>query len=305
VTDRVRLAGLDFDLLTEAELIAQVADAIGRGSGGTIVTPNVDICRRVRRDPSVRHLVRDASIVVPDGMPVLWAARLAGRPLKQRITGADLIFSLSAAAANNSWPIYVLGGLPGAGGSPGTADLAAGRIASRYPGIKIAGAFSPPFPFDAKEADIDGIREGLLAAEPKIVFVGLGFPKQERLIGRLCGDLPGAWFIACGAAIPIAAGQLNRAHPALQRLGLEWVYRLLKEPRRLARRYLVHDLPYAIWLLATCVLRRGEASSPDSARQPADTSKVGDTGTLGAPMDPGIHPGQPDQSRDSSTPGGR
>jgi N-acetylglucosaminyldiphosphoundecaprenol N-acetyl-beta-D-mannosaminyltransferase len=282
VTDRVRLAGLDFDLLTETELIAQVTDAIGRGSGGTIVTPNVDICRRVHRDSSIRHLVRDASIVVPDGMPVLWAARLAGRPLRQRITGADLIFSLSAAAAGNSWPIYILGGLPGATGSPGTAALAADRIASRYPGIKIAGAFSPPFPFDTNGGDIDGIRENLIAAKPKIVFVGLGFPKQERLIGRLCGDLPATWFVACGAAIPIAAGQLNRAPPALQRLGLEWVYRLLKEPRRLARRYLVHDVPYAIWLLAACLLGRGEAASPDSARQPPDTSKVADTGTLGA-----------------------
>ena len=274
MTDRVRLAGLDFDLLTQDELIAQVSDAIGRGSGGTIITPNVDICRRASRDPSLQRLVRNATIVVPDGMPVLWAAWLAGRPLKQRIAGADLIFSLSAAAADNSWPIYVLGGLPGTGGSPGAAELAADRIASRYPGIKIAGAFSPPFPFDAKGGDIEGIRGSLVATQPKVVFVGLGFPKQERLIARLCGDLPGAWFIACGAAIPIAAGQLNRAHPALQRLGLEWVYRLVKEPRRLARRYLVHDIPYAIWLLAACMLRHSEAPSPDSARQPADSGRL-------------------------------
>lgn len=274
VTDRVRLAGLDFDLLTEAELIAQVTGAVVRGAGGTIVTPNVDICRRAHRDPSVRQLVQDASIVVPDGMPVLWAAWLARRPLRQRIAGADLIYSLSAAAADNSWPIYVLGGLPGTGGSPGAAELAADRLAARYPGLKIAGAFSPPFPFDAKGGDVEGIRESLIAAQPKIVFVGLGFPKQERLIARLCGDLPGAWFVACGAAIPIAAGQLNRAHPALQRLGLEWVYRLVKEPRRLARRYLVHDIPYAVWLLAACVLRRSEAVSTDSARQPADTGRL-------------------------------
>jgi N-acetylglucosaminyldiphosphoundecaprenol N-acetyl-beta-D-mannosaminyltransferase len=274
VTDRVRLAGLDFDLLTEAELIAQVSEAIGRGSGGTIITPNVDICRRAHQNPSVRRLVRDATIVVPDGMPVLWAAWLAGRPLRQRIAGADLIFSLSAAAAENSWPIYILGGLPGKSGSPGAAELAADRIASGHPGIKIAGAFSPPFPFDAKGGDIEGIRGSLVAAQPKVVFVGLGFPKQERLIARLCGDLPGTWFVACGAAIPIAAGQLNRAHPALQRLGLEWVYRLIKEPRRLARRYLVHDIPYAIWLLAACMLRRDDAASPDSARQPADTGRL-------------------------------
>jgi len=272
MTDRVRLAGLEFDLIRQEQLIEQVTDAIRRGSGGTIITPNVDICRRTRRDPDTRLLVHAASIVVPDGMPLLWAAWLAGRPLLQRITGADLIFSLSAAAAANSWPIYVLGGLPGADGSPGAAELAAGRIEARYEGIKVVGAYSPPFPFDAKAGDITGIRAALADTQPKIVFVGLGFPKQERLIARLCGDLPGTWFVACGAAIPIAAGQLNRAHPLVQRMGLEWGYRLINEPRRLARRYLIHDIPFAIRLLVASALRRGGAPSPDSARTLAEAN---------------------------------
>jgi len=272
MTDRVRLAGLEFDLIRQEQLIEQVTDAIRRGSGGTIITPNVDICRRTRRDPDTRLLVRAASIVVPDGMPLLWAAWLAGRPLLQRITGADLIFSLSAAAAANSWPIYVLGGLPGADGSPGAAELAAGRIEARHEGIKVVGAYSPPFPFDAKAGDITGIRTALADTQPKIVFVGLGFPKQERLIARLRGDLPGSWFVACGAAIPIAAGQVNRAHPLVQRMGLEWVYRLINEPRRLARRYLIHDIPFAIRLIVASALRRGDAPSPDSARTLAEAN---------------------------------
>lgn len=270
MTDRVRLAGLDFDLITQEQLIEQVTDAIRHGSGGTILTPNVDICRQTHQDPTTRLLVHAASIVVPDGMPLLWAAWMAGRPLLQRITGADLIFSLSAAAAANSWPIYLLGGLPGAGGSAGTAELAARRLEARYHGIKVAGAYSPPFPFDAKAGDITGIRAALAATQPKIVFVGLGFPKQERLIARLRGDLPRTWFVACGAAIPIAAGQLNRAHPLVQRVGLEWVHRLIKEPRRLARRYLVHDIPFAIRLLVSSAMRRGDAPRPDSARAPVE-----------------------------------
>ncbi len=278
MTDRVRLAGLEFDLMTQGQLIEHVTDALRHGSGGTIITPNVDICRRTRRDPDTRLLVYSASIVVPDGMPLLWAAWLAGRPLLQRITGADLIFSLSAAAAANSWPIYVLGGLPGADGSPGAAELAAGRIEARHEGIKVVGAYSPPFPFDAKAGDITGICSALADAQPKIVFVGLGFPKQERLIARLCGDLPGTWFVACGAAIPIAAGQLNRAHPLVQRTGLEWGYRLINEPRRLARRYLIHDIPFAIRLLIASALRRGDAPSPDSARTLAEeNTRAADT----------------------------
>jgi len=278
MTDRIRVGGLDFDLLTESQVIEQVADAIRRGNGGTIVTPNIDICRRTDRDPSTRGLVESASIVVPDGIPLLWAARLAGLPLVQRIAGADLIFSLSAAAAANSWPIYVLGGLPGDDGMPGAAELAAGRLAARYDSLKIAGAYSPPFPFDAKAGNVDDIRESLVRAQPKIVFVGLGFPKQERLIARICADLPDAWFVACGAAIPIAAGQLTRAHPTIQRLGLEWLHRLVNEPRRLAKRYLVHDLPYAVWLLCNSALHRNEPARQDSARNPAEaglTSPLG------------------------------
>jgi N-acetylglucosaminyldiphosphoundecaprenol N-acetyl-beta-D-mannosaminyltransferase len=281
MTDRIRVGGLDFDLLTETQVIAQVVDAISRGSGGTIVTPNIDICRRTDRDPSTRVLVDSASIVVPDGIPLLWAAKLAGLPLVQRIAGADLIFSLSEAAAANSWPIYVLGGLPGEDGNPGAAELAAGRLVARYEGLKVAGAYSPPFPFDAKAGNVDDIRESLVRAQPKIVFVGLGFPKQERLIARICGELPGTWFVGCGAAIPIAAGQLTRAHALIQRIGLEWLHRLVNEPRRLAKRYLVHDLPYALWLLADSALHRNEPPRADSARNPAEaglTTPVGRDG---------------------------
>ncbi|HKR68847.1 MAG TPA: WecB/TagA/CpsF family glycosyltransferase [Streptosporangiaceae bacterium] len=281
MTDRIRVGGLDFDLLTETQVIEHVVDAISRGSGGTIVTPNIDICRRTDRDPSTRGLVDSASIVVPDGIPLLWAARLAGLPLVQRIAGADLIFSLSAAAAANSWPIYVLGGLPGEDGGAGAAELAAGRLAARYEGLKIAGAYSPPFPFDAKAGNVDDIRESLVRAKPKIVFVGLGFPKQERLIARISSDLPDAWFVGCGAAIPIAAGQLKRAHPTIQRLGLEWLHRLVNEPRRLAKRYLVHDLPYAIWLLCNSALHRNEPARQDSSRNPAETGLTSPVGREG------------------------
>src|SRR5260221_14117991 len=121
--------------------------------------------------------------------------------------------------------------------------------------MRAGGAPPPPFALDAKAGDITGIRTALADTQPKIVFVGLGFPKQERLIARLRGDLPGSWFVACGAAIPIAAGQVNRAHPLVQRMGLGWVYRLINEPRRPARRYLIHDIPFAIRLLVSSPLR--------------------------------------------------
>ncbi len=100
------------------------------------------------------------------------------------------------------------------------------------------------------------VREVLLAARPRLVFVGLGFPKQDRLIAALRADLPGAWFVGCGSAIAFTAGSVRRAPEWMQRSGLEWLFRLAAEPGRLARRYLVDDLPFALRLLTVCLLER-------------------------------------------------
>jgi N-acetylglucosaminyldiphosphoundecaprenol N-acetyl-beta-D-mannosaminyltransferase len=272
--ERVRVAGADFDRLTQAELIERVTAAITDGRGGTIVTPNIDICHRIGKDPVSREYVTSASLVVPDGMPLLWAARLAGQPLVERITGADLIFALSDAACAGNWPIYLIGGLPGENGQPAAAELAARRLAASRPGLLVGGFHVPPARFDPLTADLDELVADLARTGARIVFVGLGFPKQEQLISRLAPGLPGSWFVGCGAAIPYAAGELRRAPGWMQRSGLEWLFRLLSEPRRLASRYLGRDLPYALTLLATSPLHRrrptleqppasGQAPAPD------------------------------------------
>jgi exopolysaccharide biosynthesis WecB/TagA/CpsF family protein len=253
---RVSIGGADFDLLTQAELTEHVAASIRAGRGGTIVTPNIDICYRISKDRASRALVASASLVVPDGMPLLWASRLARRPLAERITGADLIFSLSVTARANDWPVYLAGGLPGRNGQPSVAKLAADRLGADYPGLAVAGVYAPPDHFDAAADDIELLRKELMETEPKIVFIGLGFPKQEQLIARLVPDLPGAWFVGCGAAIPYAAKELSRAPAWLQRAGLEWAFRLVMEPRRLAGRYLGRDLPFALRLMATSARQR-------------------------------------------------
>ncbi|HET9894698.1 MAG TPA: WecB/TagA/CpsF family glycosyltransferase [Streptosporangiaceae bacterium] len=262
---RITLAGAEFDPITHAALISRVSLAIAGGSGGTIVTPNIDICHQMSRDPASRALVEASTLVVPDGMPLLWASRLAGQPLPERITGADLIYSLSAAAADNGWPVYVVGGLPGQDGQASAAQLAADGLAARYAGLAVAGAYSPPACFDAVAGDISSLLDDLVSASPLIVFVGLGFPKQEQVIERLRVKLPDAWYIGCGAAIPYAAGRLRRAPLWMQRAGLEWLFRLISEPRRLARRYLGRDLPFAVGLLAGACWQRVRSLAP--ARQ--------------------------------------
>nr|WP_184938354.1 WecB/TagA/CpsF family glycosyltransferase [Planomonospora venezuelensis] len=236
--------------LTESQVGEHVAAEWRQRRGGSIVTANVDIARKATADPALAELVAGAELVVADGMPLVWAARLSGTPVPARVTGASLVFSLSELAAREGRTVFLLGG------EPGVPDGAGRVLADRYPGLKVAGTHSPPFGFDT---DQDGLREAVekvAAAAPDLVFVGLGFPKQERFIAALRPRLPSAWHLGCGAGIPMAAGQFQRAPAALQRAGGEWLYRLWLEPRRLAGRYLRDDLPFALRVLAAAAWKR-------------------------------------------------
>ncbi|MFG1703838.1 WecB/TagA/CpsF family glycosyltransferase [Nonomuraea sp. M3C6] len=247
---RVRVGGIGVDALTEDEVVRRVAAELEAGRGGRIVTPNIDICRAAATDPALKELVCSAELVVADGMPLVWAARLLGTPVPQRVTGADLIWSLSKLAARRGWPVYLLGG------PPGVARRAAGELTSCHPRLKVCGVHAPPYHFDATPEGSERVRRKVVAAGPGLVFVGLGFPRQDRLIAELRGELPGAWFVGCGAAIAFAAGTVSRAPGWMRRAGLEWLFRLVSEPRRLARRYLVDDLPFAVRLLGGCLATR-------------------------------------------------
>ncbi|MBA3252351.1 MAG: WecB/TagA/CpsF family glycosyltransferase [Geodermatophilaceae bacterium] len=247
---RVPVGPLDFDPLTEDDVVSRVAEAVDRGRGGWISTPNIDILRRSARETSVRNLLGSADIVVADGAPVVWAARLTGRPLPGRVAGSSLLWSLCTAAASGGYGIYLLGG------EPGVAERAARRLMTHAPGLQVTGTCAPAWGFETRPAEVEAIRARLIAADPKIVFVGLGCPKQERLIAALSESLPGAWWIGCGAALDFAAGQLRRAPRWMQRSGLEWVHRMAAEPGRLVRRYVVEDAPYALRLLVASARRR-------------------------------------------------
>jgi len=245
-----RIAGLNFDSLSEQQVVTHVVESLDQSQGGRIVTVNIDICRRITMDQATHDLVHGASLVVADGMPLVWAARLSGQPLPERVTGSSLIFTLSAAAAQHGRSVYLLGG------EPGVPERAAAELARRFPGLKVAGTDSPPAGFDSRPDELAEVRSRVVAACPDIVFAGLGFPRQEQVIAQIAPWLPGTWFIGCGAAIPFAAGALPRAPRWMQKAGLEWTHRLISEPRRLFRRYLVNDLPFAGRLLITSAAAR-------------------------------------------------
>jgi N-acetylglucosaminyldiphosphoundecaprenol N-acetyl-beta-D-mannosaminyltransferase len=246
----VSLAGLAFSRLTEAEVVSRIIDGCDQGAGGWVVTPNVDICRAVSRDGSLRRLVGGASLVVPDGMPLVWASRLRRSPLPERVAGGSLIFSLTEAAAARGYPVYLLGG------APGVPQQAAVRLRERYPGLLVAGTDAPLPGFDADPGQLAAIRDRIAAAGPAIVYVGMGFPKQERLIATLAPSFPATWFLGCGAAIGYAAGTLPRPPLWMRKAGLAWLFRLRNEPRRLFRRYLIEDAPFALALLTAAAATR-------------------------------------------------
>lgn len=256
---RIELANLWFDPLTEREVIAAVREGWTGGSGGSIIPVNVDVARTTARQPDLARLVSAGSLVVADGMPLVWASRAGGQALPERVAGSSLVFSLSEAAAAERRSVFLLGG------ADGVPDKAADALRARFPGLRVAGTDSPPFGFDRTE---EGVREAVarvLTAAPDLVFVGLGFPKQERLIEQLRRVCPSSWFLACGGGIAMAAGIARRASPVVQQLGLEWVHRLMLEPRRLARRYLRDDLPFAVSMLARTAasrLIRGASTGP-------------------------------------------
>ncbi|MEJ3743839.1 WecB/TagA/CpsF family glycosyltransferase [Actinomycetes bacterium KLBMP 9797] len=241
--------------MTGEQVVATVRAALDRGEGGRIVTPNVDILRQARTDPAVRGYLDDATIVVADGTPLVWASKLAGTPLPERVTGSDLIWSLSAGLAADGRSIFVLGGEPADPGFVDGAGRAASALSAAYPGLRVAGWRSPDYGFERDEYALASVCREVVAAKPDLVYVGIGFPKQEWLISLLRTELPGAWFMGCGAAVNFVAGDQVRAPEWMRRSGLEWAHRLGHEPRRLARRYLGHDAPYAVHLMIKASLK--------------------------------------------------
>lgn len=254
--EQVVLLGVRFVPWTEATVLDNVFRSLegtvadpGAARGGWIVPTNIDVLRKIVRDDAVRDLIGNADVVIADGMPLIWASRLQHTPLPERVTGAALLPRLSERAAAEGRRVFLLGG------AEGVAAAGVDALRARHPGLHVDG-WSPPFGLEATPEGMAEIRARVAAAGPDLVFCGFGFPKQERVIDAVRAALPGAWFIGCGAALNFAAGEVSRAPGWMQRAGLEWVHRLLKEPRRMFRRYVIEDIPFALSLLARSA-RRG------------------------------------------------
>ena len=234
----------------KAGVLDHVFASLGRGQGGWLVTANLDFLHRHAHDPAARRLYARADLCVADGMPLVWAARLQGDRLPERVAGSDLLLLVAARAAHEGRSIYLLGGAPAANAR------AVEVFKERWPALSVVGHSSPQFASPPSEAELAAVRSEMLRTAPDILLVGLGSPKQEQVIDALRAVLPNAWMMGVGISFSFVAGDVRRAPPWMQRIGLEWFWRMTQEPGRLVHRYLVTDLPFFFVLLGRSLLRR-------------------------------------------------
>ncbi len=237
------IADMEIDNLTREEVRDKAAGMIEAGEKGFIVTPNASHVVLYQKNPEFRTAYKKASMVLTDGKPLIWASRLLGKPAREKLTGMDLFYLFGALAADRGYSVYFLGGAEDV-----IAPVVA-RARMEFERINVCGWHHGYFTDD--EAIIRAINE----ASPDIIFVALGFPRQEKWICRNIDRLNTGVAICVGGIFDILAGKKKRAPGCLQAVGMEWFWRLIHEPRRLWKRYLLGN-PEFIYLVARDRLRR-------------------------------------------------
>jgi N-acetylglucosaminyldiphosphoundecaprenol N-acetyl-beta-D-mannosaminyltransferase len=231
------------DAVTLEEAIERIAELVSVKRGGAVFTPNVDHIVKAEHDEIFRAAYDKASLSLVDGTPVLWASRALKTPLPEKVSGSDLVLPLMRRAAKEGWRVYLLGG------AEGIADQAADVF--RKMGVNIVGTDAPFITGDGQDDKERDTLGRILNHQPQLVLVALGAPKQELWIARVREKITPAVALGIGASLDFVTGKVTRAPSWVSSAGLEWVYRLAQEPRRLWRRYLVDDVAFAPIVLKT------------------------------------------------------
>jgi len=204
-----------------------------------IVTPNAQHIVLLARDKYLQKIYSEARFVLPDGISLIWAARLLGQPIPHRVTGVDMFEALCARAAQEGLRVFLLGG------RPGSAEKAASNLQLRYSGLQIAGTSCPALGFEDDVSQRRAVESEILRANPHLLFVALGAPKQEYWMHEHARRLGVPITMGVGGAFEMIGGIVRRAPVFVQKLDCEWLYRLAKEPRRMWKRYLIGNLQFA------------------------------------------------------------
>jgi len=243
------LMGVPFHDVTFAETVAWARERIRWRVPAYLATANLDFVMQAWSDPELQRILLEASLVIADGMPIVWMSKLFGPPLRERVTGSDLVPMLAGMCRDEGFSIFYLGG------APGVAEKAAAELARRYPGLKLAGCYSPPLA-DVVNMNHAEILARLEAASPDLLLVAFGAPKQEKWANMHVRQWKVPLAVGVGGTLDFLAGAQTRAPRFVQKIGCEWLWRMFTNPKRLCRRYAKNLLFFAsvstrlLWLRA-------------------------------------------------------
>jgi N-acetylglucosaminyldiphosphoundecaprenol N-acetyl-beta-D-mannosaminyltransferase len=258
MSKKLSLFGIDIDAVSKEEAVRIIIGWVKSNEGlcRYVVTPNTDHIVKLRKSGPFLQTYRDASLVLTDGMPVLLAAKALGQKIPEIVPGSDLVVELfDAAASCGGFSVYLLGA------GPGVAERAFSKIREKWPTVREAGFYSPPFGFEKDETEVNAILERIAAAEPDLLVVGLGAPKQELWVHTYRHRLKVKVALCAGASIDFVAGERPRAPRWVRAVAMEWMFRMLSEPRRLAKRYIHDALVFPLIIFNEVRLKRMRAKS--------------------------------------------
>lgn len=222
---RLDILGVHVDKVTKEEALDKFKTIVAAEGCQMIITPNSEIVMSASKDAQLKTIINDAEMVIPDGIGLVYASRIMGQPLKERVTGIDFLESALSYLNGKRGSIFLLGS------KPGVAPKAAEKMKEKYPGLHIAGTYHGYF----NESDEKEIVKNINDAGPDLLCVALGSPKQEKLVKKYQNQLNVKAAIGIGGSLDVWAGELKRAPKFYQDYGLEWLYRLIQEPRRYKR----------------------------------------------------------------------
>ncbi len=253
MSERIQIGHLPIDAVDLSGALATIESLIATRTGGTVFTPNVDHIVMSESDERFRRAYQAVSLSLVDGTPVVWAARLLGRPLPEKVSGSDLILPLMERAAARHWRVFLLGG------APDSAATAATRLTERFSELNIVGIDAPRIDLGSPIDERREVAARVAATKPDLVLVAFGAPKQEVFCAETIDLLAPAVLVCIGAGLDFVAGVARRAPAWMSRAGLEWLYRLAHEPRRLAGRYLIRDPQFLLILVRQLMGKQPQA----------------------------------------------
>lgn len=247
---RVNIQGMVVSRLRRSELVDRIISAAKSGAGLWVITANTDYLRRYKSDRNFARAVNKADIIVADGMPLVWISRILGDPIPERLTGVDLVDVAVERLARGGIPTLLLGG------DGETAMKYREKILSKHGENVPLFAYSPMIDAPPTMEQCGLLSDYIKSVKAKVVFVAFGSPKQDYAIEHLRAMVPGVVWVGVGVTFSILSGEIARAPRALQKLGGEWLWRLVCEPRKLWRRYLVQGIPFVLLLLISTLFER-------------------------------------------------